>query len=202
MLGQNLYSHLSKYLLIIILICFSFTSNSQDKTAISGDQIPENQQLLQYHSPHKATMYSALIPGMGQVYNKKYWKLPVIYGLTGIFIYSFDFNNNQYNKYTNAYIDLKSGKITNFEGYTDFKTVDKIRANFKRNRDLNVISLAVIYLLNVIDATVDAHLFYYDISEDLSLNVQPSLLNSFDNQNTAVGLSFSISIKNGKSIFN
>jgi len=184
----------------LILTCISIKTYSQKDPAITGDQVPITNNLEQNHSPHKAAIYSALIPGLGQIYNKKYWKLPVIYGLTGIFIYSFDFNNNQYNKYTNAYIDLKSNKITNFEGYTEFSTLDKIRDNYKRNRDLNVISLAAIYLLNVIDATVDAHLFYYDISEDLSLNVQPALFNTINNQ-SAAGFSLKINFKSNKSLF-
>lgn len=201
MLGQKLNFFFNRFVFILILICISLQSYSQNEPTLTGVKVPIENNPLQYHSPHKATIYSALIPGLGQIYNKKYWKLPVIYGLTGIFIYSFDYNNNQYNKYTNAYVDFKSGKINNFEGYTTSDVLDKIRDNFKRNRDLNVISLAAVYLLNVIDATVDAHLFDYDISEDLSLNVQPSLLNSYNNQST-IGISLKIKLKGNKSLFN
>lgn len=150
-----------------------------------------NASIMKPHSPHKATMYSALIPGMGQVYNKKYWKLPIIYGLTGVFIYAFDFNNDNYNKYKNAYADITSGKIETFEGYTETQ-VSRLKDNFQRSRDLNVIVLAGIYLLNVVDATVDAHLFDYDISQDLSINIQPALNKTFDNKNT-LGFSCSFS---------
>lgn len=194
MLVHVLNIFFNKYIFIFILACISLQSYSQNEQAISGEQIPIQNNPLQYHSPHKATIYSALVPGLGQIYNKKYWKLPVIYGLTGVFIYSFDYNNNQYNKYTNAYIDFKSGKIDNFEGYTSADVLDDIRDNYKRNRNLNVISLAVVYMLNVIDATVDAHFFEYDISDDLSLNVQPSLLNANNNQ-SAIGVSFTINLK-------
>ena len=185
-------SKYSKIFLALILVCITLGAYSQDDLAISGEKVPIDKNLNEMHSPHKAAIYSAVIPGLGQVYNKKYWKLPIIYGLTGIFIYSFDFNNTQYNKYKNAYIDMDSGKISNFEGYTNKATINKIKDNFSRNRDLNVISLAAIYLLNVIDATVDAHLFYYDISDDLSLNVQPSLLRSLNNQ-SALGFSLRVS---------
>lgn len=136
------------------------------------------------HSPHKATMFSAVVPGLGQIYNEKYWKLPIIYGLTGVFIYTFDFNNEQYNKYKNAYADFEAGKINRFEGYTDKNIILRLKDSYRRNRDLNVIALAGIYMLNIIDATVDAHLFDYDISDELSLNIQPSLIRSIDNQNT------------------
>jgi hypothetical protein len=190
--GKNKYSIRSKHLLFIVLICISLNAYSQRDTLITGDKTILPTDITKIHSPHKATMYSALVPGLGQIYNKKYWKLPVIYGLAGIFIYTFDYNNNQYNKFTNGYLDLKSGKIDSFEGYSNVETINKIRDNFKRNRDLNVITLAAVYLLNVLDATVDAHLMDYDISDDLSLNLQPSLINSFDNQQ-AIGFTLSFS---------
>jgi len=192
--GKNKYSFFSTFFIISILVCFSIKTYSQNEPLITGEKIILPKDITKLHSPHKAAMYSALVPGLGQMYNKKYWKLPVIYGLAGIFIYTFDYNNNQYNKYTNAYIDIKSGNIDSFEGYSDPEVINKIRDNFKRNRDLNVITLAAIYLLNVLDATVDAHLMDYDISDDLSLNLQPSLINTFNNQN-AVGFSLSINFK-------
>ena len=142
------------------------------------------------HSPHKAAIYSALVPGLGQIYNKKYWKLPIIYGATGIFIYAFDFNNDQYIKYKNAYADMSAGKISSFEGITDEKILLRARDGYQRDRDLNVIVLAAFYLLNIVDATVDAHLFDYDISDDLSLNIRPTIKKTFANQNT-VGVSCS-----------
>jgi hypothetical protein len=127
-------------------------------------------------------MYSALIPGLGQVYNKKYWKLPVIYGATGIIIYAFDFNNDLYNKYSTAYARMDAGDISIFEGITDKNRILRAKEDAQRNRDLNVISLAAIYLLNVLDATVDAHLFDYEINDNLSLNIQPTLKRSIDYQ--------------------
>ncbi|MDA3953947.1 MAG: DUF5683 domain-containing protein [Bacteroidales bacterium] len=149
------------------------------------------QDITQIQSPHKAAIYSALIPGLGQIYNKKYWKLPIIYGATGILIYAFDFNNEQYNKYKNAYARMDAGEITIFEGVSDKSRILRAKDDARRNRDLNVISLAAIYLLNVLDATVDAHLFNYEINDDLSLNFQPTIKQSFDYQNS-YGLSLSL----------
>ena len=171
------------YLILIILVCSSTIGNGQEISSI--DSIPANQTMLRIHSPHKATIYSALVPGLGQVYNKKYWKLPIIYGLTGIFIYAFDFNNDNYNKYKNAYADMLSGKIVTFQGYTQYQ-VEFLKDGYRRNRDLNVIALAAIYLLNIVDATVDAHLFNYDISDELSLNIQPVVNKTFNNQSSVV----------------
>ncbi len=182
MLGTNFNKPIYIIFRTLVLICIVLNTKAQNPSDNSEKDIVSNPK-EQVHSPHKATMYSAVVPGLGQVYNQKYWKLPIIYGVTGVFIYAFDFNNNQYNKYKNAYAEFDTGKITEFEGYTDKNIILRLKDYHRRNRDLNVIVLAGVYMLNIIDATVDAHLFDYDISEDLSLNVQPSLMRSVDNQN-------------------
>ena len=190
MLSNKLNLYIVRYLFITILVCMVSIGKGQNVS--SPDNSYQTQQNhLKVHSPHKATIYSALIPGLGQVYNKKYWKLPVIYGLIGVTIYAFDFNNDQYNKYKNAYYDVKTEKIPDFENYNESQLL-RLKDNYLRNRDLNVIVLAGIYMLNIIDATVDAHLFDYDMSEDLSLNIQPVINKTFDNQN-AIGISCSFS---------
>lgn len=191
MLGKIIYKPVSVFFLtVIIIFCSVYSSWAQE----TGDK--QQQKVLlqeqQVHSPHKATMYSAVVPGLGQIYNKKYWKLPVIYGLTGVFIYAFDFNNNQYNKYKNAYAEFDTGERVEFEGYTNKEIILRLKDNYRRNRDLNVILLAGVYMLNIIDATVDAHLFNYDISEDLSLNIQPSMMRNINQQN-ALGLTCRLS---------
>ena len=178
MLGRNF-----KIFLITILLTSNFFIGKGQNTS-SPDNSLQQQEDFNIHSPHKATMYSALIPGLGQVYNKKYWKLPIIYGATGILIYAFESNNNRYNDFKNAYADLKAGRITSFEGNTTEDQLIRAKDYYRRNRDLNVISLAAVYLLNVVDATVDAHLFNYEINDDLSLNVQPTVRNTIDYQNT------------------
>ncbi|MFO7843767.1 MAG: DUF5683 domain-containing protein [Bacteroidales bacterium] len=185
MLGLNIYKPIAVFFLTGILLFTVHHGSAQGQENEQKKDIIQN--IEKAHSPHKATMYSAVVPGLGQVYNQKYWKLPIIYGLTGIFIYAFDFNNNQYNKYKNAYAEFDAGRISIFEGYSNKETILRIKDYYRRNRDLNVIVMAGIYMLNIIDATVDAHLFDYDISDNLSFNVQPSLMRSLDNKN-AMGL--------------
>ena len=186
MLGTNI-----KILLITILF-ISCTYIGKGQEMSSPDNNVNQESLLKVHSPHKATIYSALIPGLGQIYNKKYWKLPVIYSATGIFIYYFNFNNSEYNAFKTAYAQMDAEEITSFRGYTEKSIVLNIKDNYRRNRDLNVISLAAIYLLNIVDATVDAHLFNYEINDDLSLNIQPAVKQSIDYQN-AYGIAFKVS---------
>lgn len=187
LLGKNL-----KILLLTILLISTVSIGKGQTTSSPDNNNIQQEDTLKVHSPHKATMYSALVPGLGQVYNKKYWKLPVIYGATGIIIYAFNFNNDQYNKYKNAYTDMDAGKITDFEGITDKTILIRAKDGYKRDRNLNVILLGAVYLLNVVDATVDAHLFDYEMTDDLSLNVQPTLKKSIDFQNT-YGLSIRLS---------
>jgi hypothetical protein len=147
-----------------------------------------------YHSPKKAALFSAVIPGSGQIYNKKYWKVPVIYaGFAGL-AYSFQFNQSRYVKYRDALkYRLDDDASTNdifIHTYTD----DQLTTLYKyyhRYRDLTVIGGAALYLLNVVDAAVDAHLFTFNVSDDLSLNFHPALINTANHYTTGIGLNIS-----------
>lgn len=141
---------------------------------------------LHKHSPQKAVLYSLVFPGLGQIYNRKYWKLPIIYGAGGAFAYYVLYNQLKYQKFRDAVID---GAATEADAVIDgvkypYSILDRGRDGYRRNRDLSVAGLGAIYLLNVIDAMVDAHFFYYDVSDDLSMRVQPALLDSPGNTAT------------------
>lgn len=149
------------------------------------------------HSPKKATLYSAILPGLGQAYNKKYWKIPLIYAGFGTIGYFIHWNNDNYTTLKQAYADLTDGDVFgpedptnsylkleaaqyydfyNSTDYNNFKTgLDKQQSYFRRNRDLLIISIIGFYGLNIIDASVDAHLYDFDISEDLTFNWQPTM---------------------------
>jgi len=157
------------------------------------DIIPEEKK-EKIHSPHKATFYSAIFPGLGQIYNKKYWKLPIIYGAIGSLGYAIHFNSTNYVKYKNAYRDFliqdpgnKSYievipvnlTLEDVEGqYADWfeQALENKREYYRRYRDLSYIGMAAIYVLNMIDATVDAHFYNFDVSDDLSMKLQPVIL--------------------------
>ena len=150
------------------------------------------------HSPKKATIYSAILPGLGQAYNKKYWKIPFIYIGFGAIGYFIDWNNDNYqlnkvayqhltdeNPETNDHLLLDAivyYDLDNPTSLANFKDgLTKRQDFYRRNRDLLFISAIGFYGLNIIDASVDAHLFNFDISDDLTMNWQPSMLN-IDNQ--------------------
>lgn len=136
------------------------------------------------HSAHKATIYSMILPGLGQAYNRKYWKIPVIYVGFGLLAYNIRINNLEVRKFTEAYryVVNKDSVPINNEYVTRYpNSADLLRGRdfYRRKLELNIIFSAVWYILNIIDATVDAHFFDYDISDDLSLRVDPVFIMPF-----------------------
>lgn len=131
------------------------------------------------HSPNKATFYSAILPGMGQIYNKKYWKVPIIYaGFAGLLYYT-NYTNYVYNKYKDSYnikLRIEAGEVGLDDVEGSAENLRRTKDTWKRYRDMNLIGFGVLYVAQILDASVDAHLFDYDVSQDLSMRVQPTLL--------------------------
>jgi len=127
------------------------------------------------HSPKKATLW-AIIPGAGQIYNKKYWKLPIVYAGFGVIGYFVVANRSEYLKYHDAYIcsatmgDQCENPLAKKYNTDDLMT---IRDYYRRNMELSFIVGAAWYVLQMLDAVVDAHLYYWNVGEDLSLKVEP-----------------------------
>lgn len=132
------------------------------------------------HSVKKATLLSAVLPGAGQVYNKKYWKLPIIYGAFAGLGYLIAFNNKEYRNYEDALVArLDDDPNTIDTEYQDKYTDENLRTlsdYYHSNRDLSIVVTVLVYALNIIDAHVDAHMYTFDVSDDLSLQVQPTLI--------------------------
>jgi hypothetical protein len=130
-----------------------------------------------YQNPQKAAIMSAVIPGLGQVYNKKYWKVPIIYAGFGTFVYFIKYNQKEYLKWKQAYMDFPDYHLE-YSFPLTLDQIDRAKNSFKRYRDLSIIGTAGFYLLQIIDATVDAYLFDWDVSEDISLRIEPSIIQS------------------------
>ncbi|WP_229741443.1 DUF5683 domain-containing protein [Planktosalinus lacus] len=121
-------------------------------------------------APSRAAFYSAVIPGLGQVYNEKYWKIPVIYAGIGASIYFYTTNREDYTRYRDAYKRRLAGYTDDeFQGIAN-ETLIRAQRTSKRNMDVSLAVAVGFYLLNIVDANVDAHLKQYSISDDLSLN--------------------------------
>jgi hypothetical protein len=129
------------------------------------------------HSPKKATIYSAVLPGLGQIYNHKWWKVPILYaGFAGVG-YAIGFNQKYYTDFRQALKDRIDDDPTTIDPYLNkysAANLDELQKYYRKNRDLSYIILGAVYVLNIIDANVDAHLFDFDVGNDLSLNVRPT----------------------------
>ena len=155
------------------------------KTAAGLDSVVVKKKV---HSPQKATLYSAIFPGLGQIYNKKYWKVPIVYGAIGIPAYLFFYNKKYYNASRYALKVVVSG-TTNADSLSkvdpqlralvDRKAEGSIlnyRNQFRRDMDYSVLITLLMWGLNIVDATVDGHLKGFDVSDELTLKVRPILM--------------------------
>ena len=152
-------------ILVVVLLSHTTALSQKPDTTFQSKQ---TMRLTREHSPGKAAMLSAVFPGLGQVYNKKYWKLPIIYGGGYFVYYLYDFYSTNYNDWNNAYAAFLNNKINQYQGVSTEEGFKAARDFYRRYRDLNVIIMVGVYLANIIDATVDAYLFNFDVSEDLS----------------------------------
>ena len=120
--------------------------------------------------PARAAFYSAVLPGLGQAYNKRYWKIPLVYGAIGASIYTYDFNQKNYLRYRTAYKRRIAGyNDDEFQGL--IASTDRLidgQDFYKRNRDRSMLFIVGFYLLNILDANIDAHLKQYNVSSELS----------------------------------
>jgi len=146
-----------KKILIAFFVGFSFTTSAQEY----GEKIPK-----------KAGLYSAILPGSGQVYTKKYWKVPVIYGGLITSAYYINESNDLYQLYKSTYLNRLDGDFSDNLNYSD-SDLRTLTEHYRRNREVSALLFTLTYILNIVDASVNAHLFDYDVSEDLSLHIQP-----------------------------
>ena len=163
-----------KKILIAFFVGFSFTTSAQEY----GEKIPK-----------KAGLYSAILPGSGQVYTKKYWKVPVIYGGLITSAYYINESNDLYQLYKSTYLNRLDGDFSDNLNYSD-SDLRTLTEHYRRNREVSALLFTLTYILNIVDASVNAHLFDYDVSEDLSLHIQPVY---FSKENASgISLSFNL----------
>lgn len=164
------------------------------------EKLPGLSVLKEEHSPRKATFYSAILPGLGQAYNKRYWKIPIIYAGMGSIVYFIKWNDDRYQLYRRGLFaeidgDPATQKPPGLERFNE-RTLRRAADFYRRNKELNMVLLALVYALNIVDAHIDAHLIGFDLTDDLSLQVKPHLgpMDNFGNNYNA-GLSLSLKIK-------
>lgn len=185
--------------LLFLLISYSSIAFSQEDTSgventqITLDSLKNDTPKKDTHSVKKAVIFSAVLPGLGQAYNRKWWKIPIFYaglGTLGYFAYT---NHVQHTALVNEYINRQDNPSyiipDEYQNLDDQALITQHRS-YQDNRDLMILGFIAVYAVNLIDAAVDAHFFYYDISDDLSLNWSPLLTPN------CTGISLGLKIKN------
>lgn len=191
--------HISRIIILILLALFTGSAGSrlaaQEPVAIQkgkADSLPpvskkfknRYDSMSRKHSPRQAAIRSAILPGLGQIYNKKYWKLPIVYGAMGVSAGVFFFNLNNYRDTRFAYRVKYNMRVNRTDSALFAQIRDNLkplseeslkfyRNQFRRDIDFSAMIFLLMWGLNVVDATVDAHLKSFDVSPDLSLKIKP-----------------------------
>ena len=187
-------------LLLILLLLATQGLLAQDTLILRQDSPAQTTRIRNSHSPKTAT-WLALIPGAGQAYNRKYWKMPIVYAGFGVTTYFAITNGNDYHLYRDAY-DYKMGTKTNVSQqaieesakYTADNLIT-LRDYYRSNMELSWIITAAWYIVQIIDANVDAHFFYYDINDDLTLHVEPQWNLTNEKIYNNIGLTLTLNFK-------
>ncbi len=180
-----------KYILLFVCFCCTniFAQNQDDLKLTVQDSIQFNNNISSLNplAPARAAFYSAILPGLGQVYNKSYWKVPIVYGAIGTGLYFYMDNNKQYHKYRDAYKMRLAGLDDEFKGQYSDQTLINAQRQFQRNRDLSLIITLGLYVLNIVEANVHAHLMQFNVNDNLTFN--PSIIQNDINYKYNFGIS-------------
>ena len=177
---------------IIFIVLFFFTigtatvfaQTKTDAVLVAKDSLKSND--IDPLTPAKAAFFSAVLPGLGQAYNKKYWKIPLVYGALGTSMYFYISNNKNYHKYRDAYKSRLEGYVTDDWAFFVNNRLIAGQKFYQRNRDLSALVTLAFYALNIIDANVDAALIQFNVDENLS--VKPFIYPNDVTLKTNVGL--------------
>lgn len=187
MLKKKLYS----YLLIVVLTVFTGYAQTEAEIKIT-DTIKPSSDNFKPLSPARAAFYSAVLPGLGQAFNKKYWKIPIVYGALGSGVYFYHSNNDNFNRARTAYKLRINEKPDEFDGLNGniFLSKDALisaQKSYKKDRDLSMLVTVGLYVLQIVEASVNAHLLQHNV--DSNLSISPSIIRNDLNNKAIVGTS-------------
>lgn len=183
----------------LIIAKDSVILKSQLKDSANKPVAKKDTVIKKKYNPGKASLYSAIFPGLGQIYNKKYWKVPIVWAAVGIPTYTFFDNRNWFNKTRYALAVFANGSWNNADSFArvdpklkpafyDYYTgalspsdntgtsLENYRNYFRKNEDYSVLFFLLFYALNIVDATVDAHLKEFNVNSDLSISIKPDII--------------------------
>ncbi len=158
------------YIFILTCLFLSILGNAQEEMTLQTKDTVKA--IINPNAPAKAGFYSALLPGLGQAYNKKYWKIPVVYAGLGLGIYYYTWNQKEYHKFRDEYkrrLDGTSDPNHPIYGGLDNDRLIRAQKFHQKNRDLSALITGFIYILNIVDANIDAHLTQFNVNDNLSL---------------------------------
>lgn len=174
--------------IVFILFLFGSTSFAQQELSITVQDSVKGEEIDPL-APSKAAFYSAIVPGMGQAYNRQYWKIPIVYVALGSGVGIYAYNNKNYHNYRDEYKRRLSGteeKAGKYSYLTDAQLISA-QKQFQKNRDLSLIVTVGIYILNIVEANVSAHLLQFNVSDKLT--VRPDMYQNDLNYKQNLGLS-------------
>lgn len=191
----------SSFLISLCILCMLFTSiDGLEAQEILSNTSTINNQALKIDTTKKvksqaskAALRSAILPGLGQAYNKKYWKIPIVYGVIAIPVSLYSYNRKWYNLTRNAYSIRSNNDSVNFSKIApelvplSSEALRLYRNDFRKNMDFSILGILLAWGLNIVDATVDGHLKGFDISDEVSVKLSPKI--STGNHDGQMGLS-------------
>ncbi|MFD2607252.1 DUF5683 domain-containing protein [Euzebyella marina] len=160
----------------------SLETTLEEEGIVLVDSVKSKRKAINPLAPSKAAFYSAVFPGLGQAYNKRYWKVPIVFGAIGAAVYGYTWNDSRYDRVRTAFKRRQAG-FTDDEFYDpnntgngpliDLEDLQNEQERFQRDRDLLLLVSVALYALNIVDANVDAHLKQFNVDDDLSFDMEP-----------------------------
>ncbi|WP_291850405.1 DUF5683 domain-containing protein [Lutibacter sp.] len=187
MLNKQLY-----IFIIFVTIFFNKSYSQEENTNLKIKDTIFEAYTFNPLSPAKAAFYSAILPGLGQAYNKKYWKIPFVYGALGSGVYFYDLNNKNFNRARTAYKLRLNDKPDEFDGldgkiYLSDDALTRAQKSYKKDRDLSLLVTIGLYFLQIIEASTNAHLLQHNVDDNLSFS--PQIIQNSVTNKSVVGAS-------------
>ncbi|MCH8554333.1 MAG: DUF5683 domain-containing protein [Schleiferiaceae bacterium] len=184
---------------VLLVLLFAFVAHAQEvpdssQVALSDSLVLNKEKAIvteqSKHNIRRATLLSVAVPGTGQIYNRKWWKAPIVYAGLGTTIFLAISNQQDYRRYSNAFDIRQAGGEDEFDGRLNNQQLVSNMRFHQGNRDLSILFAFVVYGVNIIDANVDAHLFDFDVSDDLSIRITPTYRNTPWGAHSGLALTF------------
>ncbi|MFK5880029.1 MAG: DUF5683 domain-containing protein [Flavobacteriaceae bacterium] len=191
----------SKFISLLSICLFISISSASSQQKIDDLIISDSLQVVGQDidplAPSRAAFYSAILPGLGQAYNKKYWKIPIVYAALGVSTYAYIYNNDNYNRARDAFKLEKAGKPHEFDGsdggvVLSEETLERVQKSYKEDRDLSLLITVGIYALQIVEASVNAHLMQLNTIDDIDITFRPTFYIDPISHNSVAGVSLSL----------